>query len=875
MDNMKQSPPRLAQLFLERCLRDEDRIHRLGDFEEVFKTIKELRGLRQAYSWYWGQVLRSAPKMINNSILWSIEMFKNYIKLALRNFRKFKGYTFINILGLSLSIACALLIFMYVHQEITYDNFHTDRDRVFRVVEEIQKKGSVSIFAPIGWPVIPTLQDKYPQIEAAVRVSTFVSARLIRHENKMFFEEKFMFAGPQLFDVLTFRFIEGDPQRALERPHTFVITERMAKKYFGHTHVLGNIMSVNSQDYEVTGIVEDCPANTHLKYDFIASLQTIYNEDNFSNWYGTECYSYIKLAPNVDPLSFGAQIQDLADEYVGETLRKWGNQYLYHLQPVKNIHLHSKLLYEIEPPGNSLTLSLFFGIGLLILLVATMNFINLATARSIHRAKEVGIRKVIGGQKKQLIFQFLGESLFLAFGAVILGLGLVALFHTQFNNMAGTSFTLSSLKQWSVVFLLLGMVFFVGVGAGIYPAFSLSSFQPSATLQGFRARGKRSSNLRKFLVVFQFAISILLIIGTIIIQRQIDHMKNEHPGFSVEQKLVIPFRGGAVLGDNYESVKNVFLGHATVTGATTSSSIPGRSTSSFSIRIIGEREDLSFSMYHMYIDPDFLEEYEIKMAAGRHHQKERRTDLSMGRDVGGFVINEAAVRTFGWSTPGEAIGKELKTGLGGRIGPIIGVTQNFHYKGLQIQVEPLIMEWIPNMFRVLTLTLDTSDLGQTLEFVKDKWGEVYPGIPYEGFFLDQDFEKQYLSEVRMGKIVFFFSLMGIFIACLGLVGLGSFMATQKTKEIGIRKVLGASVSGIVFILSKEFVKWVVLANLLAWPTAYFVMRIWLNNFAYKAVVGLWIFVFAGMLALAAALLTVSYQSIKSALSDPVKSLRYE
>ena len=338
-------------------------------------------------------------------------MFKNYFKLAIRNFRKYKGYTFINILGLSLSIACALLIFMYVHQEMTYDNYHSEGDRVFRVVEEIRKKGSVSIFAPIGWPVAPTLKEKYPQVEAAVRVSTFVSTRLIRHENKMFFEERFIFAGPQLFDVLTFRFIEGDPHSALVRPKTLVITERMARKYFGHTHVLGNILRVNSQDYKVTGIVEDCPNNTHLKYDFIASLQTIYNEDNFSNWYGTECYSYIKLAPNVDEISFGAQIQDLADEYVGETLRQWGNQYLYHLQPVQTIHLRSKLLYEIEPPGNSLTLSLFFGIGLLILLVATMNFINLATARSFHRAKEVGIRKVIGSQRKQLIFQFLAMLL--------------------------------------------------------------------------------------------------------------------------------------------------------------------------------------------------------------------------------------------------------------------------------------------------------------------------------------------------------------------------------------------------------------------------------------------------------------------------------
>jgi putative ABC transport system permease protein len=787
----------------------------------------------------------------------------------MRNFQRHKGYSFINTAGFATGMAVCLLILIYVRHELSYDNYHEDGDRIFRVAQDIRTPTSNRIFAPIAPMVAPTLKADYPQVEQAARSLT-TGSRLVRREDTFFYEDRFMFADPELFGVLTIPFIQGNPREALTRPNTLVISERIALKYFGRDNPIGESLEIDNDTYEVTGVVTDAPENTHLKYDLMASMETLSDWEEMSNWYSTMFYTYLKLKPNVDVDEFAQLVTSLADKYVGEQLKEWGDSYHYFLQPVSSIHLHSHIRYEAEPSGNPQYVTIFSFVGLFILLIACLNFMNLSTARSANRAKEVGMRKVVGAKRLQLVGQFLGESILIA----LLSLGLamvIAKFAIPFiNNVTGVALNFNLLLNTANLIFLIGGSILVGLAAGIYPALVLSAFRPITTLKGILVRGSRSFALRNVLVVVQFAISVVLIISTLIMANQFDFMKNQHLGFEKEQKLVIPLRGGISIQENYETVKDLFSGDVSIMAATVSSTVPGRGVSNFGIALVGEEDPKNQSMFHMYFDHDFIPDYGIEMASGRAFQEDMSTDIA-----GAFLINEAAVVAFGWSHPEEAIGKRLRTGAGGRVNPIIGVTKNFHYRGLQSQVEPLVMEYHPRMFRYLTLSIDLSNLQQSLAFIQSRWKSMFPNHPFESFFLDTDFDRQYRSDEQVGRIFGIFTILGLFIACLGLLGLASYTTEQKTKEIGIRKVLGASIPGIVIMLSKQFTKWVVLANVLAWPVAYVIISRYLKNFAYRTQINILTFVLSGLLVLVIALLTVSFQSILAATTDPVDSLRYE
>ncbi|UCE22505.1 MAG: FtsX-like permease family protein, partial [Candidatus Aminicenantes bacterium] len=607
-----------------------------------------------------------------------------------------------------------------------------------------------------------------------------------------------------------------------------------------------------------------------IKYDLIASIETLKDWQEMSNWYSTMFYTYLKLRPDVNVEEFSQQVSPLADKYIGEQLKSWGSSYHYFLQPLSSIHLYSHLRYETEPPGNPVYITIFSFVGLFILIIACLNFMNLSTARAANRAKEVGLRKVVGAQKLQLIGQFLGESLLVAFLSLGLAMVIARFAIPLLNNLTGITLSFDALLIPGVLFSLIGGAVLVGMAAGLYPAFVLSAFRPAVTLKGVQRAGSRGLALRTVLVVVQFAISVMLIIGTLTMYKQFNFMKNQYLGFEKEQKLILPLRGGINIQENFAAVKDMFSKHASVTGVTVSSTVPGRGVSNFAIRLVGEEDDKNQSMFHMYFDDDFIPDYGIGMVAGRAFQKEMKTDF-----MGAFLINEAAVKAFGWSSPEEALGKRLLTGHGGRTNPIIGVTKNFHYRGLQSEVEPLVMEFLPWNFRCITLSINISNLNETLVFVKSQWKALWPGHPFEHFFLDTDFERQYRADEQIGNVFGIFTFLGLFIACLGLLGLASFTAESRIKEIGIRKVLGASVGGIVLMLSKQFTKWVLLANCLAWPVAYYFMDRWLKNFAYRIDIGIWTFLLSGVLVLSIAIITVSYQSIKAALANPVDSLRYE
>jgi putative ABC transport system permease protein len=673
-----------------------------------------------------------------------------------------------------------------------------------------------------------------------------------------------------LFDVITIPLILGNPEEALTRPQTLIISERTALKYFGQDNPVGDTLEINEQEYEITGVAVNHPENTHMKYDLIASMETLADWSEMTNWYSTMFYTYLKVKPNVNMDEFFQQVTHLADTYVSDRLAPRGISYNYSLQSISDIHLHSPVRYDTEPTGNSAYVYIFAFVGFFILLIAGLNFMNLSTSRSIKRAKEVGLRKVVGAQKWQLVSQFLGESLMVSLLSLGLAMGMATLTIPLVTRVTGITLNFSQLLTPLVLIALIGGSILVGLAAGTYPALVLSAFRPVATLKGIIRHDSRGFALRTVLVVFQFVISVILIFGTLVMSSQFNFMKNQYLGFKKEQKLILPLRGGISITENYETVKGQFSKYASITGTTVSSSVPGRPLSSFSIRITGEDDERSQDMYHMYFDHEFIPDYEIEMAAGRAFQKDMSTDIR-----GAFLINEAAVPAFGWNSPDEALGKRLQTGFGGRINPIIGVTKNFHYRGLQSEVEPLVMEFQPDIFRYITLSLDISNLKESLAFIESQWKILFAGKPYESFFLDADFDRQYRADEQIGKIFGIFTVLGLFIACLGLLGLASFTAQSRTKEIGIRRVLGASVLGIVIMLSKQFTKWVVLANCLAWPVAYYFMSKWLKNFAYRAEIDILIFILSGLLVLAVALLTVSFQSIRAATINPAESLRYE
>ncbi len=797
-------------------------------------------------------------------------MIKNYLKIALRNFQRHKGYSFINIAGFAIGMACCLLILLYVRHELSYDRHHEDVERVCRIVIDIRTQTANRVFALISPTVAPALKADYPQVEHAARAIIPSSSRLVKRKDTFFYEDRFMYADQELFDIFTIPFIQGATQGALTRPNTLVVSQRMAHKYFGNANPLGETLEINRQEYEITGVVKDSPENTHMKYDLIASLETLKDWQEMSNWYSTMFYTYLKIRPDVNVEEFSQQVSRLADKYVGERLSSRGTTYHYFLQPLSSIHLHSHLRYETEPPGNPVYIYIFSFVGFFILIIACLNFMNLSTARAANRAKEVGMRKVVGAQKLQLIGQFLGESLLVAFLSLGLAMVIARFSIPLLHDLTGISLSFDTLLNPIVLLSLVGGAVLMGLGAGLYPAFVLSAFRPAVTLKGTSSAGTQGFALRTVLMVVQFAISVMLIIGTLTMYRQFNFMKNQYLGFEKEQKLILPLRGGINIQENFASVKDMFSKHTSVTGVTVSSSVPGRGVSNFGVDLVGEDDPKSQSMFHMYFDDDFIPDYGIDMVAGRAFQKEMKTDF-----MGVFLINEAAVKAFGWSRPEEALGKRLQTGRGGRVNPIIGVTKNFHYRGLQSEVEPLVMEFLPWSFRYITLSIDISNLNETLAFVKSQWKALWPGHPFEHFFLDTDFDRQYRADEQIGNVFGIFTFLGLFIACLGLLGLASFTAESRTKEIGIRKVLGASVGGIVLMLSKQFTKWVVLANFIAWPVAYYFMDRWLKNFAYRIDIGIWTFVLSAVLVLLIAIMTVSYQSIKAAVANPVDSLRYE
>ncbi len=804
-------------------------------------------------------------------------MFKNYLKIALRNLRKNKGYSFINIIGLAVGITCCIIIILFVNNELSYDKFNKNADQIYRITVKGMISSHEINMAVSPSPMGATLKNDLPEVVSYTRLRSF-GFPVLRYKNKAFSEERFFVADSTFFNVFTLQLIKGDPNKVLTKPNSLVITEAMAKKYFGNDDPIGKILNADQKrDWIVTGVIKSLPINSHFHFDFLGTISS-YENSRSTMWLSNNYYTYIVLRKGTNLNKFKIKLHDDVIKYIGpelqkiagislEQLKRRGDSYGYSLQPLTSIHLNSHLDYEIEANSNIRYVYIFSVIAFAILLIACVNFVNLSTARSEKRAKEVGIRKTLGSNKSQLIRQFIAEAVLMSFLAAILSIILIEIFLPLFNGISQTELSLGIFENTYTVILLVGFAVLIGIIAGSYPAFFLSSFQPIKALKS-EFRRTKNSNLRNALVIFQFAVSIILFVGTFVIYNQLKYIQNKNLGFDKDQVIVINKTDD--IGKQMKSFKEELLNNPSITSVSNSNAIPGEQKGDSGYRIDGTANDEILDLKHIYCDYGFAKTYNIEMKKGRFFSKDHVSDNSA------IVINEAVVKAFGLKDP---IGKKLirpgdQSGLKYEI---IGVIKNFNYESLHQFVRPLVIHlYSDNGYgQYVSVRTSSKDYQNVISSLENTWKKFAGNEAFDYNFLDQNLAHLYIAEQRTSKIVITFSILAIFIACLGLLGLAAFIIEQRTKEIGIRKVLGATIFEIVILLSKEFLKWVLIANIIAWPVAYYVMNNWLKDFAYRVNISLWIFVLSGIAALIIALLTISSHAIKAATSNPVKSLRYE
>jgi putative ABC transport system permease protein len=803
-------------------------------------------------------------------------MLRNYLTVAVRNLLRHKGYSAINIAGLAVGMACCILILLYVQDELGYDRYHKNAGRIFRLVTEVSGGGASTTYALSSAPIAPALRSDYPEVLQVVRFKQNKDGLFVSYGDKLFKEGRIFFTEPSAFEIFTLSLVRGNPVTALKNPYSIVITEKMAQKYFGDEDPMGKIVTIRGQDYlrvkegdyTITGILENLPHSSHFKFDFLASFATIDNKPVLESWQSLLFYTYLLLPEGYSKVELEEKFPEFTKRHSGEHQGLGEHKFYPHLQPLTHIHLRSRLQAEIEPNNNIAYVYIFSVTACFILFIACINFMNLSTARSARRAKEVGIRKVVGASRFQLIKQFLGESVFLSAMAFLLAIALVEFSLPVFNNLAGKELSLDTISNGLMMAVLFGITLLVGVTSGSYPAFLLSAFQPVETLKGTLKGGSKSSLLRKGLVTVQFVISIILIIGTGVVYNQADYMRRKELGFDRDHVVVVPIQDRS-MREGYESVKHELLQNPNVLNATASSYLPGGFKYGLVVRPEGLRETIT--THHFFVDHDFLKTLRIELITGRDFSRNSATDPAEA-----FIANEAAVQKFGWENP---IGKQVELLADGnkvtKKGTVIGVVKDFHFESFHEEIGPALIHINQKNFKFISARIRSDNIPATLDFFKQEWQEFDPNHPFEYTFLGEDFDSLSKAESRLGEIVGVFSFLSIFIACLGLFGLASFTAEQRTKEIGIRKALGASVSSIVMLLSKEFLLLVGVANLIAWPVAYYAMNRWLQDFAYRIELEPGVFALGGVLALGIALLTVSAQAIKAARANPVDALRYE
>ena len=848
----------------------------LGDFEEEYSTISQKSGLAIAMLWYCKQIVKSIPPFLINSLLWWGIMLKNYMIIALRDLKKNKIYSFINIFGLAIGIACCIVIVLFVQDELSYDRYHENADQIYRITSKRQLPGRELHTTLTRANFGPNIKNEFPEVIDFVRLMIhrwFV----IEHDGKRFTTDP-CYADPSILEMFTYPLAKGDKKTALKEPNSVIISEDLAQKIFGSDDPLGEIIIVydlqNKFDLKVTGVLKNIPFNSHFRFDFLAPFEHLRSRTPDKDISRTSCMTYILLEKNANPETLKEKMPSFVEKHYSQ---KYASQMTHHLQPLTSIHLNSHLSLELGKNSNisySFTLSL---VAFIILLIACINYMNLTTARSSRRSREVGIRKVIGAGRLQLFRQFLGESIILTFFALIIGIILAYFLLPFFNANMGKHLTINFEKNLFLYSALLLLALITGFLSNCYPAIFLSSYQPVEVLKGDIKKGTRFGiHLRKGLVIFQFAVSLIFIIGTIIIFQQLNFVKNKDLGFEKSNIIEIPIFKDKSLAKRSELLKNELSQHPNITEVIVTEGAPGM-YNGWPVQCIPEgfSEDKPAQLNLFIVGEDFFRFFGMDIIRGRDFSSEITSDARTTA-----ILNETAVEYLGWKSPlGKLVRSDrfpIEAQDKGLAVKIIGIVRDFHNGPLHQEIKPSIYLYDPTRYSSVFIKMKPDNIQETIAFLEEKWRSLPTHLLFFYYFIEDSLENSpYVGDKKVRNVFTFSSALAIIIACLGIFGLISYTADRRKKEIGIRKVLGASISRIVLLLSKDLTLLVLIANVIAWPLGYYVVNRWLQNFAYRINISFGIFIFGAIIVLMITLITISFQSLKSATSNPVDVIRYE
>jgi putative ABC transport system permease protein len=801
-------------------------------------------------------------------------MFKKFSLLAFRNLAKHKSFTLLNIAGLAAGLTCFIFIVSWIQDELSYDTFNSKDDRIVRVVSKSTTPSETFYQAVTGAPLANALKSDFPEVENTVRFEQ--KGAIVKFDDNQSDEDGILLTDPSFFNVFDYHLLQGNAKTALNDPYNIILTQSMAKKYFGNDNPLGKALLIYLYDstgrgalYKVTGVMPDAPKNAHFTFNFLASFKTFetYAPEAAAEWDKNDFYTYLLLRNKSDIQKIKAKLPAFAERHTEKYMREANTRLDFSVQPLTSIHLNSHLRYEIAPTGSMENIYIFATIGIFILLIACINYMNLATARASERAKETGVKKVLGAQKIQLIFQHLGEAVTVTFTSFIAALLFVTILQPVFKELSGKELLL--FHSSGLLLLLFAITLVLGILSGIYPAILITAYKPAEVLKG-KLTSSGGAGLRKSLVVLQFTISIILIAGILVVNSQLSYIQHKDLGYKKDALLTLKTNGNTDVIENYEAFKNAVLSKPFIKGITTSNAILAGGLGNRGITTVsGNGDRITSILYNLRADENYINVYGMKMVAGRNFYS------TITADATSYIINEAAVKSFGWKNAEDAINKPFSAT--GKEGRVVGVVKDFHFNSLHQHVEPLvIMPRLPGeRFSQISVRIAMNDPQKALDWIADSWKKNFPGALLEYSFMDKKLNDQYVAENRFSKFFLYFSMLSLIIACLGLFGLTTFTVRQRVKEIGIRKVLGASVSGITAMLSTDFLKLIFISAIIAVPIAWYIMNKWLQDFAYRITISWWVFVVAGLAALLIALITISFQSIKAAIANPVKSLRTE
>jgi len=874
---MNHRPPIFWSWLLRIVLHSSEEQYVEGDLEETFHELIQAYGHRKAANWYRSQVIRSVPLLLFRSSIWGIVMGKNYLIIALRNLKKSLGFASINITGLAVGLACTLMIGLFAVDELSYDRHHENADQIVRLIRTSRFSGTEESSPVTAGPFGPMFTSGFPELENFFRLQKRRSGVDVEAGEKTWTEMSFYDADASILDILSIRMTSPSDGNALTLAYHLMLSEQTARRMFGGIDPTGDVVRVQGKDYVIDGVFEDFPETSHFKPDVLASFETLIQErpNQISHMGNNFFYTYFLLAPN-------ALAQDAQAKFNGAIEATAGPEVAalidFSLQPLTDIHLTSHYNYELEANGSVEALLVLGIIALFILTLAVVNFVNLSTARSAARAREVGVRKAVGAHRQQIVTQFLGETLLLSTFALLVSIVLVDMASPVFEQLSGRHLGLKLLYTWPVLLGLAGFTLLVGLAAGLYPAAVLSKYRPATVLKGGSVRASDSGSplFRKGLVVFQFSVSMILIIGTLMVNNQLEYLQSRPLGFDSEQVLVTRLRTPAMKNTG-RSIMDQFEQVSGVSGITASSSLLGNGAGGVLFIPEGvERGEEGLAMATLHVDTDFLSVLDVELVAGRDFSEDRLADMDDA-----YIINRQAAEQMGWGVA-DAVGKSLiwPTSLDGstpnaREGTIVGVVEDFHFTSLHKLVEPLVIVPADGMPSYMLTKMTSSDVSSTMVELEEAWSALLPQTAFDSFFLDDHFGNLYTEEERSARMFGVFSLLAVILAGLGLLGLASYTTTRRTREIGIRKVMGATSASIVQMLASEFSILIGVAFVLSVPISYLIMDGWLSNFPYRTEQSFWVFAIAGLLTLALSLLTVGYHSLRAAFSNPISTLHHD